>query len=103
MVNLLVNAGQALEKPEQSIHVKTSKSADSCSLIIEVIDSGPGVKEQDLKKLKDPFFTTKRDHGGTGLGLSISEKIVYDHKGIMEFSSEFGKGLTVKIQLPLNQ
>jgi polar amino acid transport system substrate-binding protein len=71
--------------------------------VIEVIDSGPGVLPHDLKKLKEPFFTTKRDHGGTGLGLSISDKIVYDHKGIMEFSSELGNGLAVKILLPVSR
>ena len=98
---VLVNAGQALENPEQSIHVQTSKLKESHFIVIEVSDSGPGVSPGDLKKLKEPFFTTKRDHGGTGLGLSISEKIVYDHKGILEFASEFGKGLTVKILLPL--
>lgn len=102
MINLLVNAGQALETPEQFIHVKTSKTPAAHFLMIEVTDSGPGVLPENLKKMKDPFFTTKRDHGGTGLGLSISDKIVYDHKGLMEFSSDFGKGLTAKILLPLS-
>lgn len=100
VINLLVNAAQALENPEQAIHVKTSQTSPPAFIVIEVIDSGPGVLPGDLKKMKDPFFTTKRDQGGTGLGLSISEKIVYDHKGIMEFTSEFGKGLAVKILLP---
>ncbi|WP_300465129.1 cache domain-containing protein [Desulfobacula sp.] len=100
MINILVNAGQALENPEQFIHVKTAYPPGSPFVEIEVIDSGPGVHPHDLKKLKEPFFTTKRDHGGTGLGLSISEKIVYDHKGMMEFASEIGNGLAVKILLP---
>jgi signal transduction histidine kinase len=56
-----------------------------------------------LNRLIDPFFTTKRDEGGTGLGLSISEKIVNEHKGTLEFSSVHGKGLTVSVQLPINQ
>ncbi|CCK78687.1 cache domain-containing protein [Desulfobacula toluolica] len=103
MINLVVNACQALETPEQSIQVKTSISLNSGFIVIEVSDTGPGVHPRDLNKLKEPFFTTKRDHGGTGLGLSISEKIVYDHKGIMEFYSEFGKGLTVKIFLPVSR
>jgi signal transduction histidine kinase len=67
-----------------------------------VIDTGPGVSPENLKKMKEPFFTTKRDDGGTGLGLSISEKILYDHKGMLEFASELGKGLTAKILLPLD-
>lgn len=100
MINLLVNACQALENPEQSIHVKTSKSPDSHFIVIEVSDTGPGVLPENLEKLKDPFFTTRRDDGGTGLGLSISEKIVYDHKGTLNFTSEFEKGLSVTIRLP---
>jgi len=101
MINLLVNACQALENPEQSIQLKTSLSKDFHFIIIEVADTGPGVPPDNLMKMKDPFFTTKRDDGGTGLGLSISEKIVNDHKGVLEFSSEVGKGLTAKILLPV--
>jgi signal transduction histidine kinase len=100
MINLLVNASQALEHPDQAIRVKTSKTGADGFIVVEVTDTGPGVPPEDLKKLKEPFFTTKRDDGGTGLGLSISEKIVYDHKGMLEFTSEPGKGLTAKILLP---
>jgi signal transduction histidine kinase len=101
LINLLVNASQALENPEQGIRILTSRAPDSGFLLIEVSDGGPGVTLKDLKKLKEPFFTTKRDDGGTGLGLSISEKIIYDHKGTLDFASRPGKGLTVKIMLPL--
>jgi signal transduction histidine kinase len=101
MINLLVNASQALERPDQAIRVKTSKTRDDGFIVVEVTDTGPGVPPEDLKKLKEPFFTTKRDYGGTGLGLSISEKIVYDHRGMLEFASEWGQGLTAKILLPL--
>ena len=80
--------------------MKTSKSSKSHFIVIEVADTGPGVTPSNLKKIKDPFFTTKRDEGGTGLGLSISEKIVNDHMGIMEFTSDLEKGLSAKILLP---
>lgn len=100
MINLLVNAGQALGHSEQSIHVHTCLSDQKDSLIIEVTDTGPGVTEEDLKKMKDPFFTTRRDEGGTGLGLSISEKIISDHGGQLEFFSPPGRGLTARIFLP---
>ena len=102
IINLLVNASQALENPGQAIHVKTSSPGESHFLVVEVTDTGPGVLPQDLKKMTEPFFTTKRDQGGTGLGLSISQKIVYDHKGIMEFESVAGKGLTARILLPFS-
>ncbi len=72
-------------------------------MVGQIKDSGPGVSEKDLNRLIDPFFTTKRDEGGTGLGLSISEKIVNEHNGVMKFSSAPGKGLTVSVQLPVNQ
>ena len=100
IINLLVNAGQALEDPEQSISVRTYINKDGRFIGIEVADTGPGVSATDLKKMKDPFFTTRRDEGGTGLGLSISEKIVSDHRGLMEFESEPGRGLTARIFLP---
>lgn len=100
MINLIVNACQALENKGQCIHIKTSKDEKTRFVIVEVRDTGPGVPPEHLAKLRDPFFTTKRDDGGTGLGLSISEKIIYDHNGLMEFSSQPGRGLAVKISLP---
>ncbi len=100
IINLLVNAGQALDHPDQAISVTTFINKDRSFIGIEVVDTGPGVGGDDLKILIDPFFTTRRDDGGTGLGLSISEKIVNEHKGILEFESEEGKGLTARILLP---
>ncbi len=107
VINLLVNAGQALEnaspalgKSDQSIMVTTFMNRQKTFMGIEVRDTGPGVTGDALKKMKDPFFTTRRDEGGTGLGLSISEKIVSDHQGILEFESEPGQGLTARILLP---
>ena len=66
-------------------------------------DSGPGVTPDQLSKIKEPFFTTKRDDGGTGLGLSICEKIVNDHHGILDFEPSSDQGLTAKIMLPVTQ
>lgn len=100
IINLLVNAGQALENSQQSIIVKTSLTKRPGFITIQVCDTGPGMTAKDLKKITDPFFTTRRDDGGTGLGLSISEKIISRHKGILEFESEPGKGLTATLSLP---
>ena len=58
------------------------------------------ITQEDLKHLKDPFFTTKRSQGGTGLGLSISAAIVDKHRGRLEFESEIGKGTCARLSLP---
>ena len=100
LINLLVNAGQALENPDQEIRVSSSLDSASDCVTIQVKDTGPGMSPKDIKNITEPFFTTRRDDGGTGLGLSISERIINDHKGILEFESEPGRGLTAKIFLP---
>ena len=101
VINLIVNAAQALENPDQAIRAAAFSDREGGVLVIEIADTGPGVLPEDLKRMKDPFFTTRRDEGGTGLGLSISEKIVSDHGGVLEFSSVWGQGLTARILLPL--
>lgn len=102
IINLLVNAAQALEKKEQSIQIRT-KLVNAESIAIEVKDTGPGISKENLKRITDPFFTTKRDDGGTGLGLSISEKIISEHHGQLVLSSKQGEGLNAKILLPIKK
>jgi signal transduction histidine kinase len=70
--------------------------------IIEVDDSGPGVKDSDLKKIFDPFFTTKPTGVGTGLGLSISRQIVDMHGGTIEIGNRDGGGARVTVTFKLN-
>lgn len=72
-----------------------------CVAIIEVDDSGPGIKDADLKKIFDPFFTTKPTGVGTGLGLSISRQIIDMHGGTIDIANrdEGGARVTVKFKL----
>lgn len=100
VINLLVNAAQALEKPDQTITVITAANRHKNVVFIEIVDTGPGVTPDILEKMTDPFFTTRRDDGGTGLGLFISEKIISEHRGVLEFESEPGRGMTARICLP---
>ncbi len=100
VINLLMNAGQALESEDQSITVTTSANQHQNIVTIEVADTGPGVSPDMLDKMIDPFFTTRRDDGGTGLGLFISKRIVSDMQGVLELSSEPGQGFTARIVLP---
>ncbi len=100
VINLLLNACQALSDREQSIKLRTALTEEG-GLLLEVKDQGCGISSENLQKLTDPFFTTKRDIGGTGLGLSISEKIVLEHGGSLRFNSELGKETRISMLLPV--
>jgi C4-dicarboxylate-specific signal transduction histidine kinase len=101
VVNLILNACQALPDTDKGIFVATSFDAVSAELLFCVRDEGVGIPGEHLSHLTDPFFTTKRELGGTGLGLSVSAGIVKDHQGRLEFSSEPGAGTTVTMVLPV--
>lgn len=101
VVNLLVNACQALEAPSQRITVWTAFDEQKGMVEVFVEDEGVGIRPEHLSHLTSPFFTTKREMGGTGLGLSISERIVTAHGGDLDFTSECGKGTTVRLAMPL--
>ncbi|MBW4644680.1 MAG: PAS domain S-box protein [Goleter apudmare HA4340-LM2] len=69
---------------------------------VRIIDNGTGMTEMTRKRIFDPFFTTKPVGQGTGLGLSISYQIIVEkHGGVLECSSELGKGTEFLIQLPI--
>jgi signal transduction histidine kinase len=101
VINLMVNACQALPDPERGLRAATSFDSAAGEVAIEVADEGTGIPPEVLGRIKDPFFTTKRDGGGTGLGLAISDKIAGDHGGRLVFISEPGKGTTVRAIFPL--
>jgi len=101
IINLILNACQALNDKEQQISVRTLYDDALQHVVFIITDHGVGIKDDDLSKLTDPFFTSKREQGGTGLGLSVSAGIVRDHQGLLDFRSTEGKGTTVKLSLPL--
>jgi len=98
IINLIQNACQALGHKEQGIRVTTFAPDGTVALAVE--DDGEGILEENLNRVNDPFFTTKRDRGGTGLGLAISTRIVEEHGGFMEIQSTPGKGTTVHLLFP---
>ncbi|MBN2343715.1 MAG: PAS domain S-box protein [Deltaproteobacteria bacterium] len=104
IINLVQNAVQALESSPREISIITFKEtipgSHSESVVFQINDTGKGISDEDLKKITNPFFTTKRSSGGTGLGLSISANIVSSHGGKLEFASAQGEGTTVKMILP---
>ena len=101
VVNLILNACQALEDPEQAIHVSTVLDHERKMIVVLIRDEGVGIPPENLPHLTDPFFTTKRASGGTGLGLSVSAGIVKDHHGKLEFRSTLREGTTAILTLPV--
>jgi signal transduction histidine kinase len=95
-LNIFLNAIQAME----SGGTLTSEvlTPGNGKVIIRVADTGEGIPEENMDKIYDPFFTTKK--GGTGLGLSICWSIVKSHKGEIEVRSRVGEGTTVLVTLP---
>jgi polar amino acid transport system substrate-binding protein len=100
VINLLQNGCQALRSREEGIEVRTGYEEEGRRVVIRVRDEGVGIGEKELMKVKDPFFTTRREIGGTGLGLSISTTIVEDHGGRLEIESEPGRGTVATVSLP---
>jgi polar amino acid transport system substrate-binding protein len=102
VLNLVQNACQALPDRMRGVSVATRYDEASAAICIEVGDEGVGIPEENLPRLTDPFFTTRRSEGGTGLGLSVSSRIVKEYGGSMSFRSRVGQGTTVTVRLPVS-
>lgn len=100
VVNLTVNACQALPDRSRKLQLRTSFDPPTGEVLLRVLDEGVGIDPDNLPHLTDPFFTTRRDQGGTGLGLSVSARIVHEHEGQLEFNSTPGRGTIVTLRLP---
>jgi len=101
-LNLLINAQHAMEHKGGTITVSTENSKDLQNVIIRFQDEGEGISSEHLKKIFDPFYTTKEEGKGTGLGLSTSNGIINNHCGRMYMSSEPKQGTRVEIMLPVD-
>jgi signal transduction histidine kinase/iron only hydrogenase large subunit-like protein len=98
-LNLIMNACESIESsPIKLVTVNISEVNNQ--FVIDVIDTGCGIQEENLNKVFTPFFTTKKMGKGTGLGLAISYGIVKMHKGDIKVKSVFGKGTTFTVKLP---
>lgn len=101
IINLLLNALQALPDKERSVRIRSFFDRDAQTACIEVHDQGSGIAEGVGPRIMETFFTTKRDSGGTGLGLSISQSIVRDHNGTLTFSSAPDTGTVFCMRIPV--
>ena len=98
LVNIVKNSKESLEdRSDGIISIKISKNKNSVK--IEIDDNGIGMDEETLSKVKDAFFTTKKN--GTGLGLYLSNDIITKHNGVIESDSKKDKYTKCTIKLPL--
>jgi PAS domain S-box-containing protein len=101
-LNLVLNAEQAMIESHHQGRLSVTTERVNGHIKASVRDDGPGISEENKKKLFTPFFTTKEVGKGTGLGLSISYGIVTNHGGRIYAESEPGKGATFVVELPVN-
>ena len=98
-INILTNSIQAIEN-KGIIEISTEKTENE--IIIQVLDNGSGISNDNLKKIVEPFFTTKPPGKGTGLGLSIVYSILEDHQGVIAYESELGKWTRATIKFRID-
>jgi PAS domain S-box-containing protein len=99
LVNVVVNAFQAMPEGGRCRLTACSRQAgDRRWVDIAISDTGSGIQKDALPRLFEPFYTTRP--GGTGLGLAIAYRIMQDHGGTIQVSSEPGQGTTVLLQFP---
>ena len=100
-LNIINNARQAIEgyQPSGWLRITTESSDGRVRVIFQ--DNGPGIPAENLKKIFNPFFTTKEVGKGTGLGLSLCYGIVSEHGGTITPQSTVGEGTTFVVDLPV--
>ncbi len=100
LVNLVQNACQALEGPEDSITVTTAWQPKDGMAVIRVTDTGKGIPSDTLANITKPFYTSRPDSDRWGLGLFIAARIVSEHGGRLDFTPNSHKGTTAALYLP---
>lgn len=114
--NLLINSAAAMPgggvlivrssriSPEAVLRVRSAHTpAEEDHLLIEVIDTGHGMSEQDLERVFEPYFTTRRENNATGIGLTVCESIARAHGGFIQLQSKEGKGTIATFCAPLGR
>jgi hypothetical protein len=100
-LNLILNAQDAMSSGGW-LSIRTSLHRDEVAVVVS--DTGQGISQEDIKRIYDPFFTTKRaGASGTGLGLSITYGIIQEHSGQIQVESSVGQGTSFQIRLPVHR
>ena len=100
-MNLIINAAEAMDG-EGRLALTTCHDPIARTVEVGFVDSGHGIRSEDVDRVFEPFFTTKEVGHGTGLGLAISFGIVKEHHGAISVESEIGKGTAFTVSLPVD-
>ena len=113
-LNITTNACHATDEKRRRIQEETGSDDEYMPTLtvrsrkcddhfeIEFEDNGPGMSDEVIEKIFQPFFTTKDPNSGTGLGMSLSHDIIRQHGGEISIKSELGKGSSLTVHLPLD-
>lgn len=99
LLNIMVNAVEAMEPEKGVLTIRTRKLDDKCA--VEISDNGSGMDEDAVQKIFEPYFTSKSK--GAGLGLTNTQNIILNHKGNISVKSKPGQGTSFFIALNVNQ
>jgi two-component system NtrC family sensor kinase len=101
-MNLVSNAAEAMDgRSERMLRIETAQEREKGRVSVVFADTGVGIPEENLPKLFEPFFSTKKQGKGVGLGLSVVYGIIQEHGGSIHVQSQEGRGTTFTIELPL--
>lgn len=100
-LNIVNNSIQAIKTAKRKGVLKLKTDFKNKNIIVSISDNGTGIDKDTLKNIFKPFFTTKGYGKGTGLGLAFADRVIKEHKGRIEVSSELGQGTTFEIHLPV--
>ena len=107
LMNLMINARQAMKDGGRLI-VKLKKNAEAKTIDLSIRDFGPGIEQEKLVRIFEPFYSTKAGpdetgKGGTGVGLSTCKSIMDAHGGKIRVDSSIGKGTCFTLMLPIHR
>ena len=94
-LNIIVNAIEAMDTGKGILQIKTASKEDKC--VIVITDNGPGIDEESMSKVFEPYFTSKAK--GTGLGLTNTQNIILNHNGHISLESKKGTGTSFTVLL----
>ncbi len=99
IINLIFNAIDAMPEGGE-LTISSGFNTEKEMVEIAVADTGRGIPKEDLRKIFDPFYSTKTEGEGLGLGLSVVYGIIDRHKGLIDVDSRLNKGTVFTISLP---